>query len=207
MIIKSYEQFYNLLNNKLSKKKNLKIMLTGGNSISPFYRYLNKKFTLSFLNHINFYLTDERIYENKKYTNQYNIERILFKGFKKSSYKIIKMYEKDKNVQENIQRLNKKMVNMDLIFLSFANDGHISSLFPNNKTQINSSKSCFVYNKNNQYQFRLSVSYAFLKKNKNKFFFFIGKEKKNLYKKILSKENDFDKKNLAIVKNSNLLII
>ena len=175
-------------------------MLTGGNSIRSFYRYLSKKIDKKFLKKTNFYLSDERVFENEKNTNFYFVKNALFNKFKLKDIRLFKFYDTEKTINENLNFYEKHLEKMDIIFLSYGNDGHVASLFPNLKTIISKKKVCFVYNKNNKFKFRMSVKKEFIMKSKNKFLFFLGKKKKKIFlnqKKKIIKDKIF--KNFKIV--------
>lgn len=184
MIIDSFDKLYLEIDKICTKKKSVSIMLTGGNSIIKFYKYLSKKIDMNFLKKVNFFLSDERIFENKKNTNYHQVRKTLFKKFKDKDLKFTKFYDEKKTVEENLTYFEKKLNVMDIIFLSYGNDGHIASLFPNLKPKILKKKVCFVCNKKNKYKFRISVSMNYIKKSKHKFLFFLGDEKKKIYKKL-----------------------
>lgn len=183
-IIKFYDNFLNKIISLLKKKKKVNVMITGGNSIKQFYSYFNSKIEKKILKKINFFLSDERIFEKDSDTNFFFVKKTLFKGFKKKEFNLKNFFKKDKNLITNLDYFNSVLPKMDIIILSYGSDGHIASLFPGLEPQIKRKNVCFVYNKNNKFKFRISVTKDFIKKSKNKFLFFLGKEKKkNLFEK------------------------
>ena len=188
-IIKFYDNFLNKIISLLKKKKKVNVMITGGNSIKQFYSYFNSKIEKKILKKINFFLSDERIFEKDSDTNFFFVKKTLFKGFKKKEFNLRNFFKKDKNLITNLDYFNSVLPKMDIIILSYGSDGHIASLFPGLEPQIKRKNVCFVYNKNNKFKFRISVTKDFIKKSKNKFLFFLGKEKKKIFlrkkKKIL----------------------
>jgi 6-phosphogluconolactonase len=188
-IIKFYDNFLNKIISLLKKKKKVNVMITGGNSIKQFYSYFNSKIEKKILKKINFFLSDERIFEKDSDTNFFFVKKTLFKGFKKKEFNLKNFFKKDKNLITNLDYFNSVLPKMDIIILSYGSDGHIASLFPGLEPQIKRKNVCFVYNKNNKFKFRISVTKDFIKKSKNKFLFFLGKEKKKIFlrkkKKIL----------------------
>ena len=182
-IIKFYDNFLNKIISLLKKKKKVNVMITGGNSIKQFYSYFNSKIEKKILKKINFFLSDERIFEKDSDTNFFFVKKTLFKGFKKKEFNLKNFFKKDKNLITNLDYFNSVLPKMDIIILSYGSDGHIASLFPGLEPQIKRKNVCFVYNKNNKFKFRISVTKDFIKKSKNKFLFFLGKEKKKIFLK------------------------
>lgn len=181
MIIKSYEQVFFEINKIYSQKKKINFMITGGNSIKGFYKYLSNKIDQNFIKKTNFYLSDERIFVNKKDTNFFLVKSNLLNKYNFKNINLFKFYDSQKNIDENLNFFEKKLKIMDIIFLSYGKDGHVASLFPNLKTMISKKNVCFVYNKNNKFKFRISITEDFINKSKNKFLFFLGEEKKKIF--------------------------
>lgn len=189
-IIKFYDYFLNEITRLLKKKKKVNIMVTGGSSIKKFYNYFNSKIDKNTLKRINFFISDERLFVDDSETNFYFLKKTLFKGFKDKEFYLNNLCEKDKDIIQNLNYLNYVLPKIDFIILSYGLDGHIASLFPKLDPQIKKNRVCFVYNKNNKYKFRISISLNFLLKIKKRFLFFVGPKKKELLNKI--KKNNLD---------------
>ncbi len=185
--IQFYDYFFDEINKFLKKKKKINVMITGGRSIKKFYSYVNSRIDKSIIKRINFFLSDERIFEKDSNTNFLFVKETLFKGYKKKEFKLNNFFKKDKNLIENLDYYESFLPKIDFIILSYGIDGHIASLFPALKPQIKKRKVCFVYNRNNKYKFRISITLDFLLKVKNRFLFFIGPSKKKLLYKIKKK--------------------
>ena len=67
------------------KKKNINIVLTGGNTVKKFYKFWAKNF-MSFNKKYNFFLSDERLFVKKKETNIYNIKSNFFSNLIKTNF-------------------------------------------------------------------------------------------------------------------------
>ncbi len=156
-------------------------MLTGGKSIENFYKFLSKKIDDKFIKKTNFYMTDERIFQKEKDTNYHFINHTLFKNFRKNEIKFNKFYDEKKTINENLNFFDKKLKKMDITFLSYGIDNHVASIFPNIKPIISKKKVLFIHNKDNVFQFRISVNKKFINKSKIIFLFFLGKEKKKIF--------------------------
>tara|TARA_B100000989_G_C19425682_1_gene420648 strand:- start:283 stop:909 length:627 start_codon:yes stop_codon:yes gene_type:complete len=183
-----YRYFLKKIKLKAHKKKKINVMVTGGNSIIKLYNYINTNLNRQLYKKINFFLTDERLFADMKDTNSYIVKKHLFKGLNKSNYKFFEFAKKNLNVFENLHNYNSKLRNIDFLLISYGEDGHIASLFPDLKPLINLKNVSLIYNRSNKYKFRLSISERMLKKINNKFLFFIGKSKKKLLSQI-RKEN------------------
>lgn len=181
MIIKSYEEVFSKIEKIYSNKKNVNFMLTGGNSIKNFYNFLSKKINKKILDKTKFFLSDERVFENKKNTNFYLVKKFLFKKVKYQNIKLLNMYDSKKNINENLNFLEKNLKKMDIIFLSYGKDGHIASIFPNIKPIIKNKKVSFIYNADNEFNFRITVNKSFINHSKIIFLFFLGEEKKKIF--------------------------
>ena len=163
-------------------------MLTGGKSIKSFYKFLLKNIDEKFWKQSNFHLTDERLFELNKNTNYFMIKKILFKNINHKNINFRKFFDKKKSIEANLIYFNKRLKKMDIIFLSYAKDGHIASLFPNLNPKITKKNVCYVVNHKNKFQHRISVTKSFISRSKNKYLFFVGKEKRQIYKKLKNKK-------------------
>lgn len=189
-----YKYFLKKIELKIKKKKKINVMVTGGKSITKLYHYINTNLSRELYKKINFFITDERLFTHVKNTNSYMVKKNLFKGINQSNYKIFEFAQKNLNMFENLYNYNSKLKDIDFLLISYGEDGHIASLFPDLKPLINLKNVSLVYNRSNKYKFRLSISERMLKKTKNKFLFFIGKNKKKLLsqiKKNVKKQNYF----------------
>ena len=187
-IVTFYRYFLKKIKLKAQKKQKINVMVTGGNSIIKLYNYINTNLDRQLYHKINFFLTDERLFTNLKDTNSYTVKKHLFNGLNKSNYKFFEFVQKNLNIFENLHNYNSKLKNIDFLFISYGEDGHVASLFPDLKPLINLKNVSLIYNRSNKYKFRLSISEHMLKKINNKFLFFIGKNKKKLLYQI-RKEN------------------
>ena len=127
----------------------------------------------------------------------------MFKNLENKNIKLNRFFDKKKSIQSNILYFEKKLKIMDIIFLSYAKDGHIASLFNNLKPKISKKKVCYVINSKNKFKYRISVTKSFIERSKNKFLFFVGKEKKKIYYKIknnkLKNDRFFKKFNIVLI--------
>jgi 6-phosphogluconolactonase len=80
--------------------------------------------------------------------------------------------------------------NFDIILLSSGEDGHIASLFPENKVlEVNELKYIFVDDSPKPPKERITVSKELIKNANNAILMFFVESKKEAYKKFLSEEN------------------
>ena len=144
------------LYNKIIKAKN--ILIPGGNSIKKIYSYLSK---LDKFKKKCFYLTDERITLNKKETNSSMINNLFIKK-KKIDLKLFNhKFSSNDKIISNYRPIPKKF---DLSILSFGVDGHIASIFFDNRKVEKFKK--FEITKHKAIK-RISISRNVLKNSKN----------------------------------------
>ena len=145
---------------KRNKKKNLRLILTGGNSS----KLINKQI-IENLNtdcRLNIYLSDERC---TKFANKESLNQTFFKRLN-LNYKFIffPILNIKKGFLESAKIYN-KLINFtpDLILLSVAKDGHVASIFDleNNTKFKNIILTKIKFNKFK----RISISKNYLKKN------------------------------------------
>ena len=202
MIINSYRDLIIEINKIIKKKSKINVMLTGGKSIIDFYKFLLKNVDEKFWKKSNFYLTDERLFELSKNTNYNLVKKILFKNTKMKDVNLNKFFIKKKTIKANISYFDRKLKRMDIIFLSYAKDGHIASLFPNLNPKIIKKNVCYVINHKNKFKYRISVTESFISKSRKKYLFFIGNEKRRIYRSL--KNSKF--KNSKFFKNFNFVL-
>ncbi len=203
MIINSYKDLIADINKITKKKSKINVMLTGGKSIKSFYKFLLKNVDEKFWKQSNFYLSDERLFELNKNTNYFMIKKILFKNINYKNVNFKKFFNKKKTVEANLIYFNKRLKKMDIIFLSYAKDGHIASLFPNLNPKITKKNVCYVVNHKNKFQHRISVTKSFISRSKNKYLFFVGKEKRQIFKRL--KNRKF--RNSNFFRNFNFILV
>ena len=171
-------------------RKNNNIIISGGKTYYDFYKILSKDPISSDLN---LFLSDERlVYKKKKLVNLFNIKNIFLKESRKLPnffFDIKNENLKNKNNLLNKVKLNFSKIpnNISLAFLGVGEDGHIASIFQDNK--IYGIREPFFISKNPFEEFyRLSFTFDYLKKIDQIIFVLLGKKKKILIKKINKKK-------------------
>ena len=146
-LIKSFiEQFEKVISGSNYKNKRFSFVLTGGNSPKKLY----KKLSVSIKNwkNIDFFWGDERIVSKNSINSNYNlVNKFLFNNneIKKKQVFSIKTNLKDmslivSNYENSIKNyFKKKLKSFDLIILGMGNDGHIASIFFDDKKIKNKS--------------------------------------------------------------------
>tara|TARA_Y100000768_G_scaffold376302_1_gene348205 strand:- start:514 stop:1194 length:681 start_codon:yes stop_codon:yes gene_type:complete len=140
-LIKSFiKHFEKAISGSNQKDKRFSFVLTGGNSPKKLYRTLSKN--IKDWKNVDFFWGDERIVSKSSKNSNYNlVKRFLFKNnkIKKKQIFSIKTNSKDINSiaksYENIIKVYFKntLKSFDLIILGMGNDGHIASIFSNDK--------------------------------------------------------------------------
>lgn len=176
-----YFKLTKLLNKKNDKKIN--ILLTGGNSIIPFYKILSSKIDNLDLSNFNFFLSDERMNLGDKFncSNHYILEKNFFSNLKKN--KKINFFPLSKDSKKNINYyyLYKFPQKIDISILSIGIDGHVASIFPNHKIYGNKYLPIF-FSKSSQHSFqRLSLKPKILENSDDILTFALGKKKEMKY--------------------------
>ena len=140
-LIKSFiKQFEKAISSSNQKNKRFSFVLTGGNSPKKLYRKLSKN--IKDWKNIDFFWGDERIVSKRSKNSNYNlVNKSLFKNnkIKKKQVFSIKINLKDinsiaKNYENRIKNYFKNNLrSFDLIILGMGNDGHVASIFSNDK--------------------------------------------------------------------------
>jgi len=191
------EEFF--ISNKLesiiliSIKKNgkCKICVSGGSSPNKVLVELSKSNKIDWTKVI-FFLSDERVTSiDSEDSNYYNLQSI----FKKIPISIKPFYDGfciDKSVFRYQKYLKKYLkVNdpfFDLLVLGFGEDGHIASLFPDDKDLLERQEDVIHINKIVNGFDRLTISMKRLKKTKQTIIISYGQTKYNLLKSDIKNE-------------------
>jgi len=179
-------------------RKNNNIIISGGNTYSDFYKILSKDPISS---NLNLFLSDERLVDKKKkLVNLFNIKNIFSKNSRNSPNFFFDI--KNENLMNKNYLLNKVKLNftripndIGLAFLGVGEDGHIASIFEDNK--IYAKKEPFFISKNLSEEFyRLSFTFNYLKKIDQIIFVLLGNKKKFLIKMINKKK--YSKSNIFL---------
>ena len=140
--------------NKITQSEN-NILISGGETVKPIYRNINiKKISKK-----KFILGDERdVSLNSKDSNYNNIKKNLFKNKVNKDKFIFFDIEKNKTKKKILKDYTNKIPKkMGVSIFSFAEDGHIFSLFFNNKNFKNKKKKAFYLIKKKNFS-RFSIS-------------------------------------------------
>ena len=127
-------------NNRLEDKESINVAISGGTSPLPVYAKL-KGLSIDW-KRISFYLVDERAVPLSNSQNNYhNINKSFFQYISSKSYCIhdgtvgaaISAEKYEKTLLKNLPKAN-SYVQFDFILLGMGLDGHIASLFPENRS-------------------------------------------------------------------------
>lgn len=161
---------------KISKyKRDVNIMLTGGNSIKKFYKNLEK---IKLKKKLNIFQTDERIAE-QKFLISYQISKNTF--FKKNYLNLINL--KTKKISDYEYILPNKI---DLVLLSLGSDGHIASIFKYKKSKTKNFNK-YICSHASTFPFkRYTASMEYINNSKNIFVLVKGFSKGKILKRVLT---------------------
>ena len=193
-LIKSFiEQFEKVISGSNYKNKRFSFVLTGGNSPKKLY----KKLSVSIKNwkNIDFFWGDERIVSKNSINSNYNlVNKFLFNNneIKKKQVFSIKTNLKDislivRNYENSIKNyFKKKLISFDLIILGMGNDGHIASIFFDDK-KIKNKSLVRVIVRNDFYRVTLGID--LINKSKRIWLWLPTRKKTRIYNSLKNKKN------------------
>jgi len=186
-----------------------RIALSGGTTPEPLYKALSKIKTIDF-SKIEFYQVDERYIPHDNNNSNYKlINETLIKPLG-SKLKNFHYFDTTLTVKKCINDyLNKiKNIEFDLIILGMGTDGHIASLFPDNKKDLdNQNPAIHTVTKKFTIKDRLTISLKKIKESSVILLLLKGDDKKNVLDKLLnSKKSIYEMPVKGILNNSNLNI-
>ena len=193
-LIKSFiDHFEKAISRSNQKNKRFSFVLTGGNSPKRLYRKLS--YSIKNWKNVDFFWGDERIVSKRSRNSNYNlVNRLLFKNNKIEKKQIfsIKTNLKDisliaRNYENNIKNYFKNnLKSFDLIILGMGNDGHIASIFFNDKKIRNKSLVRGIIRKD---FFRVTLGIDLINKSKRIWLWLPSIKKTNIYNKFKNKKD------------------
>ena len=193
-LIKSFiDHFEKAISRSNQKNKRFSFVLTGGNSPKKLYRKLS--YSIKNWKNVDFFWGDERIVSKRSRNSNYNlVNRLLFKNNKIGKKQIfsIKTNLKDisliaRNYENNIKNYFKNnLKSFDLIILGMGNDGHIASIFFNDKKIRNKSLVRGIIRKD---FFRVTLGIDLINKSKRIWLWLPSRKKTNIYNKFKNKKD------------------
>ncbi len=169
----------NLLISKKVKKKKINMLLTGGQTAKGLYKYWQKNNYFLKNKNINFFLSDERIVSTNQKNSNYNaLKKNLFFNDGSIKYRFFTFFYDKKKMKTQIKKYENVLPKyFDIAILSSGNDGHVASIFSNNKNQLDTNKKIvFSYAINKPIK-RITLSLKFIKKTKIIIIMFKGTKK------------------------------
>ena len=193
-LIKSFiDHFEKAISRSNQKNKRFSFVLTGGNSPKKLYRKLS--YNIKNWKNVDFFWGDERIVSKRSRNSNYNlVNRLLFKNNKIGKKQIfsIKTNLKDisliaRNYENNIKNYFKNnLKSFDLIILGMGNDGHIASIFFNDKKIRNKSLVRGIIRED---FFRVTLGIDLINKSKRIWLWLPSRKKTNIYNKFKNKKD------------------
>ena len=193
-LIKSFiDHFKKAISRSNQKNKRFSFVLTGGNSPKKLYRKLS--YSIKNWKNVDFFWGDERIVSKRSRNSNYNlVNRLLFKNNKIGKKQIfsIKTNLKDisliaRNYENNIKNYFKNnLKSFDLIILGMGNDGHIASIFFNDKKIRNKSLVRGIIRED---FFRVTLGIDLINKSKRIWLWLPSRKKTNIYNKFKNKKD------------------
>ena len=193
-LIKSFiDHFEKAISRSNQKNKRFSFVLTGGNSPKKLYRKLS--YSIKNWKNVDFFWGDERIVSKRSRNSNYNlVNRLLFKNNKIGKKQIFSINTnlKDisliaRNYENNIKDYFKNnLKSFDLIILGMGNDGHIASIFFNDKKIRNKSLVRGIIRKD---FFRVTLGIDLINKSKRIWLWLPSRKKTNIYNKFKNKKD------------------
>lgn len=172
----------NLLLSKKIKKKKINFLITGGETAKGLYKYWQKNNDFLKNKNINFFLSDERLVPTNKKSSNYNlIKKNLFFDKISINYNFLSFFNDIKKYKAQIKKYKNSLPKyFDIGILSSGSDGHIASIFSNNRESIKSNKKIIFSSSSNKPRKRISLSLKYIKKTKFLIIMFEGTKKGRL---------------------------
>jgi len=169
----------NLLLSKKIKKKKINFLITGGETAKGLYKYWQKNNNFFRNKKINFFLSDERLVSTNKKASNYNlIKNNLFFDKASIKYKFFSFFDDKKKIKTQIKKYKNSLPRyFDIAILSSGSDGHLASIFSNDKKSLKSNKKIVFSSSSNKPKKRISLSLKFIKKSKIIIIMFEGPKK------------------------------
>lgn len=170
--------------NNSKKKTHFNLMLTGGRTAKKVYQKIDKSFWID--KKINILLSDERKYsiKNSK-SNYYNIRKNLFNNDIPKNINLFSFFEKYNQIENDLKKYDKKLQKkIDLLVLTLGDDGHVASLFPNDRKILDGKKNLIVTREPNKNLIRYSISKKIIANSKNILVLVTGKMKGKVFNQI-----------------------
>ena len=193
-LIKSFiDHFEKAISRSNQKNKRFSFVLTGGNSPKKLYRKLSH--SIKNWKNVDFFWGDERIVSKRSRNSNYNlVNRLLFKNNKIGKKQIFSINTnlKDisliaRNYENNIKDYFKNnLKSFDLIILGMGNDGHIASIFFNDKKIRNKSLVRGIIRED---FFRVTLGIDLINKSKRIWLWLPSRKKTNIYNKFKNKKD------------------
>ena len=190
------KDFTLLLKELLSKKENLSIALSGGNTPKSLFKYwaTNHAEDIDW-SKIRFFWSDERcVWPNDDDSNYKMVKENLFDHVSVSSENIFRIRGendpyKEARSYEDLLRNELETVNgvpqFDLLMLGMGDDGHTASIFPHEMNLWDSSNMCVVATHPETRQRRISLSGQTINAAKNVAFLVTGAPKNKIVQAVI----------------------
>ena len=200
----------------LLKKQDYVILgIPGGRSVSGIFTLLKDEERIPW-KRVHIFMVDERLVllsseeSNFRLVKDVLIDDLIEKNLlpKGNVHAFITKDKSDFGLSDYEGELKKYGEHYDIVILSAGEDGHIASLFPNHDSiKDGSGYYLLVKNSPKPPKKRITISRRMILKSKIVILLFIGKKKKQAYKKFLDKNNDFYSCPAKIVKNTENLYV
>ncbi len=181
------------------EKRNLYVAISGGNSPQGFFRELASQAQREkFWQFVHFYWVDERCVPQDHLESNYRMAKeLLLEHIPLRESNIHAIFGDAQSLSSEVLRYTKEIQGnvplwqsiprFDWIFLGMGNDGHTASIFPGQKSIIESPEICVISEHPNKPQKRITLTLKTINNASRISFIVLGKEKERIIDKVLQK--------------------
>lgn len=189
--IKSATLLTRMVSDVLLERNECNIILTGGRSAERVYKVWAPVLA-GIVGRICFYFGDERCVEPDDQASNFRmVMQSLFPDKLPGNFMIQRIRGEAEDIMNETERYGKILPQkVDIVLLSIGEDGHIASLFPNDKQVLETGKKMLLIQAPKFPQFRLSVSANVIQSANRIFCFVNGPVKGEILKKVFQDEID-----------------
>lgn len=159
------------------------VMLTGGRSAEAVYYAWKAHPNFSLLKGVNFFFGDERCVDPDSFDSNFRmVSSSLFASVPLGGCNIFRIHGEAKDLEAEAIRYSSLLPeSIDILLLGVGVDGHIASMFPGDKSWLNSGKKV-IYVSSSSHPFdRITITPNVISISKNVFVLAPGVEKAQLY--------------------------
>lgn len=195
-------EFRNVCEENISKKGNINIAISGGNTPKLLFEVLTKDYKNKIdWSKTNFYWADERCVSTDSNESNFGMtHNFLFNKINIPESNIHRIYGENEPASEAVRYseelrknifLSNDLPKFDLILLGMGDDGHTASIFPDQMEIMNSDNVCAVAVQPESRQKRITLTGNVINNADKIYFLVTGKNKAEVISEILDQKNNY----------------